>query len=287
MLGCVIGLQVWEVDRSGLRFEARVVRVSRVRITTHDCTGLLEKIIDGFRVVLRWCRVLFVVRGLWGVGRMVLRTGMLVARVSSRGCSTMRCAPAACRAAEVAAGVLTAVPFAGSSSDHASTISPSLPVHAPVPTTPLDPSAGTHDPPPTATDLEDLRAVSPPQTTSVTIETAAVWSLFRISLHEAQIAFTGFKVKLCDFANRLQHGEDTEDSLDGILRVTFPHTPGLDAPTTVKDVLLRNSSSWTLTKTCVRSPLRMYHPAQPSRPLRPPTPRATPVTTRTRGHRRG
>ena len=43
---------------------------------------------------------------------MVLRTGMLVARVSSRGCSTMRCAPAACGAAEAAAGVLAAVPFA-------------------------------------------------------------------------------------------------------------------------------------------------------------------------------
>jgi len=81
-----------------------------------------------------------------------------------------------------------------------------------------------------------LWTLSRPQTTSVTIETA-VWSLFRISLHEAQIAFTGFKVKLCDFANRLQHGEDTEDSLDGILRVTLPHTPGLDAPTTVKGVL--------------------------------------------------
>ena len=78
--------------------------------------------------------------------------------------------------------------------------------------------------------------LSRPQTTSVTIETA-VWSLFRISLHEAQIAFTDLKVKLCDFANRLQHGEDTEDSLDGILRVTLPHTPGLDAPTTVKGVL--------------------------------------------------
>jgi hypothetical protein len=78
--------------------------------------------------------------------------------------------------------------------------------------------------------------LSRPQTTSVTIETA-VWSLFRISLHEAQIAFTDLKVKLCDFANRLQHGEDTEDSLDGILRVTLPHTPDLDAPTTVKGVL--------------------------------------------------
>ena len=33
---------------------------------------------------------------------MVLWTGMLVARVSSRGSSTMRCAPAACGAAEAA-----------------------------------------------------------------------------------------------------------------------------------------------------------------------------------------
>ena len=49
---------------------------------------------------------------------------------------------------------------AGSSSDHASTSSPSLPVHTPVPTTPLDPSAGTHDPPPTAPDLKDLRAAT-------------------------------------------------------------------------------------------------------------------------------
>ena len=48
----------------------------------------------------------------------------------------------------------------GSSSDHASTISPSLPVHAPVPTTPLDPSAGTREPSPTATDLEDLRTAT-------------------------------------------------------------------------------------------------------------------------------
>ena len=43
---------------------------------------------------------------------MVLWTGMLVARVSSRGSSTVRCEPAACGAAEAAAGVLTTVPFA-------------------------------------------------------------------------------------------------------------------------------------------------------------------------------
>ena len=47
-----------------------------------------------------------------------------------------------------------------SSSGHASTISSSLPVHAPVPTTPLDASAGTREPSPTATDLEDLRTAT-------------------------------------------------------------------------------------------------------------------------------
>ena len=59
-----------------------------------------------------------------------------------------------------------------------------------------------------------------------------------LSLHEVHIAFADLEINLCDFANRaLQHGEDTKDSLDGILRITVPHTSGLDAPKTVKDVL--------------------------------------------------
>ena len=78
--------------------------------------------------------------------------------------------------------------------------------------------------------------LSRPQTTSITIETA-VWSLFRINRRDALIAFADYDMHFDDFADRLQHGEDTDDSLDGILRVTFPHTPGLDAPTTVKDVI--------------------------------------------------
>jgi hypothetical protein len=66
---------------------------------------------------------------------------------------------------------------AGSSSDHASTSPPSLPVHAPVPTTSLDPSAGTHDPSPTAPDLKDLRAATDAVTAATDAHRTAIYDL--------------------------------------------------------------------------------------------------------------
>ena len=79
-------------------------------------------------------------------------------------------------------------------------------------------------------------ALSRPQTTSITIETA-VWSLFRINRRDALIAFADYDMHFDDFADRLQHGEDTDDSLDGILRVTLPHTMGLDAARTIPNIV--------------------------------------------------
>jgi hypothetical protein len=78
--------------------------------------------------------------------------------------------------------------------------------------------------------------LSRPQTTSITIETA-VWSLFRINRRDALIAFADYDMHFDDFADRLQHGEDTDDSLDGILRVTLPHTMGLDAARTIPNIV--------------------------------------------------
>jgi hypothetical protein len=78
--------------------------------------------------------------------------------------------------------------------------------------------------------------LSRPQTTSITIETA-VWSLFRINHRDALLAFADFETHFDDFPFRLQHGEDTDDSLDGILRVTLPHTHGFDADRTINNVV--------------------------------------------------
>ena len=78
--------------------------------------------------------------------------------------------------------------------------------------------------------------LSRPQTTSITIETA-VWSLFRINHRDALLAFADFETHFDDFPIRLQHGEDTDDSLDGILRVTLPHTHGHDADRTINNVV--------------------------------------------------
>ena len=66
------------------------------------------------------------------------------------------------------------------------------------------------------------------QTTPITIETA-VWSLFRINRRDALTALADYDMHFEDFTARLQHGEDTDDSLDGILRITMPRTMGLDA----------------------------------------------------------
>ena len=70
------------------------------------------------------------------------------------------------------------------------------------------------------------------QTTSITIETA-VWSLFRINRRDALTALADYDMHFEDFTARLQHGEDTDDSLDGILRITLPPTMGLDANRTI------------------------------------------------------
>ena len=78
--------------------------------------------------------------------------------------------------------------------------------------------------------------LSRPQTTSITIETA-VWSLFRINRRDALTAFADYDMHFDEFADRLQYGEDTDDSLDGILRVTLPHTVGLDADRTIPNVV--------------------------------------------------
>jgi hypothetical protein len=53
------------------------------------------------------------------------------------------------------------------------------------------------------------------QTTSITIETA-VWSLFRINRRDALTALADYNMHFEDFTARLQHGEDTDDSLDGV-----------------------------------------------------------------------
>ena len=80
----------------------------------------------------------------------------------------------------------------GSSSDHASTISPSLPVHAPVPTTPLDTSAGTHDPPPTAPDLKDLRAATDAVKAATDAHRTAIYDL-GTNLHVLSDEFHQFR----------------------------------------------------------------------------------------------
>jgi len=66
------------------------------------------------------------------------------------------------------------------------------------------------------------------QTTSISIETA-VWSLFRINRRDALTALADYDMHFEDFTSRLQLGDDTDDSLDGILRITMPRTMGLDA----------------------------------------------------------
>jgi hypothetical protein len=80
----------------------------------------------------------------------------------------------------------------GSSSDHARTISPSLPVHAPVPTTPLDTSAGTHDPPPTAPDLKDLRAATDAVKAATDAHRTAIYDL-GTNLHVLSDEFHQFR----------------------------------------------------------------------------------------------
>ena len=78
--------------------------------------------------------------------------------------------------------------------------------------------------------------LSRPQTTSITIETA-VWSLFRINRRDAFTALADYDMHFEDFTARLQHGENTDDSLDGILRITLPHAMGLDANRTIPVVI--------------------------------------------------
>ena len=78
--------------------------------------------------------------------------------------------------------------------------------------------------------------LSRPQSTTVTIETA-VWSLLHIGVLDAREFFADLDPIFCDFHCRLQHGETTDNTLDGILRLTFPDTRDTDPQTSVDGIL--------------------------------------------------
>jgi hypothetical protein len=77
--------------------------------------------------------------------------------------------------------------------------------------------------------------LSRPQTTNVTIETA-IWSLLHVNILDARDTFAEFDPVFCDFRYRIQHGETTDDTLDGILRLTFPDSRDTDPQTSVDGV---------------------------------------------------
>ena len=83
-----------------------------------------------------------------------------------------------------------------------------------------------------ATDQFRTWTLSRPQSTTVTIETA-VWSLLHVGILDAQEIFAEFNPIFCDFRYRIQHGETTDDTLDGILRLTFPDSRDTDPQTSV------------------------------------------------------
>ena len=77
--------------------------------------------------------------------------------------------------------------------------------------------------------------LSRPQSTTVTIETA-VLSLLHVGILDARDIFADFNPVFCDFQYRIQHGETTDDTLDGILRLTFPDTRDTDPQTSVNGI---------------------------------------------------
>ena len=77
--------------------------------------------------------------------------------------------------------------------------------------------------------------ITQPQSTTVTIETA-IWSLLRVGILDAQDIFAEFDPVFCDFRFRIGYGETTDDTLDGILRLTFPDSRDTDPQTSVNGV---------------------------------------------------
>ena len=71
-----------------------------------------------------------------------------------------------------------------------------------------------------------------PQSTTVTIETA-IWSLLHVGILDARDIFAEFNPVFCDFQYRIGYGETTNDTLDGILRLTFPDSRDTDPQTSV------------------------------------------------------
>jgi len=71
-----------------------------------------------------------------------------------------------------------------------------------------------------------------PQSTTVTIETA-IWSLLHVGVLDARDIFAEFNPVFCDFRYRIGYGETTNDTLDGILRLTFPDSRDTDPQTSV------------------------------------------------------
>ena len=77
-----------------------------------------------------------------------------------------------------------------------------------------------------------------PKSTTVSIETA-IFSLFRITQRAVEdvSASTGLEFHVCRFKRRLQYGDDTDDTLDGIIRVTFPNEENIDVLQLIKSYI--------------------------------------------------
>jgi hypothetical protein len=77
-----------------------------------------------------------------------------------------------------------------------------------------------------------------PKSTTVSIETA-IFSLFRITQRAVDdvSASTGLEFHVCRFKRRLQYGDDTDDTLDGIIRVTFPNDENIDVLQLIKSYI--------------------------------------------------
>ena len=105
-----------------------------------------------------------------------------------------------------------------------------------------------------ATDQFRTWTLSRPQSTTVTIETA-IWSLLHVNILDARDIFAEFDPVFCDFRYRIQHGETTDDTLDGILRLTFPDSRDSDPQTSVDGIAqtLRDMHFYDVATTYVQS----------------------------------
>jgi hypothetical protein len=90
---------------------------------------------------------------------------------------------------------------------------------------------------PTVCATEQFRAwtLTRPQSTTVTIETA-IWSLLHVGVLDARDIFAELNPVFCDFQYRIGYGETTNDTLDGILRLTFPNSRDTDPQTSVDGI---------------------------------------------------